>query len=769
MLLLQPPFQIIEGAAVFRDHANERQFYFMPATPKLSTVRDATTGVDVPQIQLLKFRGNAGNGGLLTFQVDLGLEQERLGAIAAELKRIHRLTDEPLLAPVILENGTVRLIILGNATPPTSGSPTGTRPSPGDEEEPRFVIKINQPATPALYGDNQAIFSVELDENGVQLVEASLLGELMPIGVVYSLDFLALRPAFTVKVTADWQRVQSRLEEKFSADVLFSSVEIDTAVDKLIEERAIEIEVDSFLPEDEDTGSWVGRRDHAINDFKDMVTENFFQPSVDPMNEKEDDWDKFSNTAERLALLAASGGLAGSCKFGYVKRDLTRIDQKRLGLKMNERVTVKRSIYPQANLRGLTRVLRDAQGNIDLSRFVTEVTLDDDWFARRRLTAHALVDFDNDRVESVNVTLTYDGRPQTLRLTKAEPSGSREWNSVVGSHAMVRPVEYEYRVNFRDVDTAERPGMVGSALLSQVGDEFEVSPRGERLYFMDDIQFGAGQLDWNRFPQVFIEVRYDDPPNGIHLAETFLLNRDKPDATWKRFRRDPVVDEYQVRVTYLAADNRDILVDWRVTDQERLLVRDPRPSKRTVQVVPAVDWRLVAMVIVELRYTDEENGIDELRTLSFFDSPEDRGPKVFSANLANPDHRFVGYSATILLKDNRTLMVLPSMTAGSTVVVRADMIGHRVVALHAPKIDFATYGLVRLEAQMAYADRDAGLTYEDRFTFLSPADVNYFEFDYVSSARSQYSCKILSVLANGLVQERDLGSLDGSKLVLTLA
>ena len=40
MLFLKPPFHLIEGVAVFADHANERQFYFLPAMPRLTTVRE---------------------------------------------------------------------------------------------------------------------------------------------------------------------------------------------------------------------------------------------------------------------------------------------------------------------------------------------------------------------------------------------------------------------------------------------------------------------------------------------------------------------------------------------------------------------------------------------------------------------------------------------------------------------------------------------------------------------------------------------------------
>jgi hypothetical protein len=763
MLYLKPPFNIIEGAAVFADHANEQQFYFMPAAPHLTTIFDPVAGAAVPQIQLLKFRGGAGNGGFLTFEVNLGIEQERIDSIAMELKRLYSLRDNPILAPVVLEGGSVRLIILGHA------SDDSGKPLKDDEQQPRFVVKMEYAAKPALYGDNQAIFSVELDQEGVQLIEASLAqSELMPIGVVYSLDFYALRPAFTVSVSADWNRVQTHFNESFKAEVLFSSVEIDKVVDKLIEDQVINIEVDSFLPEGEDAGSWVGRRDQALNDFKDMVLDNFFKPSLEPMKEEKDGWDRFADTAERLALLGATGGWGGVAKFSYVQQDWTRIDQKRLNLKMSERVTVKRSIYPQATVKGLGKVLRDGQGHIDIGRFVQSVTLDDAWFTKRKLKSYSLIDFDNDKVDSVNVTLLYQGEPRTIRLTKTDLFGEREWNSAIVGNTMVRPVEYEYRVNFRGVDTADRPGMLVSPRLTTVGDEFEISPRGERLYFMDDIQIGAGLLPWDRFPQVSVEVRYRDQANGISLAETFVLSKDKPDATWKRFRLNPDAGQYDVRVTFLAIDHRDIQLDWTSTDQERLIIRDPRPLKRTVQIAPAVDWRLVAMIFVELRYLDEANGVDEQQTLAFFDTPTDRVPRAFSVNLVDANQRLVNYAATIVLKDNRTITVPKSMTTGSTIILRTDMSGHRIVTVAAPDVDFLAHGILRIEAELSYSDLDAGLTFNDRFTFRNGRELNFFEFDYAAPEQSTYSCKVLLVLTNGLVQENNLGRLSGDRLVLPL-
>jgi hypothetical protein len=331
---------------------------------------------------------------------------------------------------------------------------------------------------------------------------------------------------------------------------------------------------------------------------------------------------------------------------------------------------------------------------------------------------------------------------------------------------MVRPVEYEYRVNFRGVDTAERPGTVISSKRTTVGDEFEVSPRGEQLYFVDDIIIGAGTLPWDRYPQVEVEVRYNDPAHGIRLAESFLLTKDKPEATWKRFRLDPALEKYEVRIAYLAADHRDVQGEWTETDQERLVIRDPRPMRRTIQLAPAVDWRLVSMIFAELRYLDEDNGIDEQSTLAFFDTPADRGPKSFSVNLADGRKRLVSYQATFVLKDNRTIVVPRSLTAGSMIILRTDMAGHRVVTVAPPDVDFAARGIVRLEAALAYADADNGLEFHDRFTFTNGRESALFEFDYATPLHSSYSCTSTAVLANGLVLERDMGSLGGDLVLL---
>jgi hypothetical protein len=74
MLYLNPPYHIIEGVSLFPDHADPLQYYYLPLMPHLTTVEENNRSI--PQIQLIKYRGRAGNGGFLNFDVNLGVDEK---------------------------------------------------------------------------------------------------------------------------------------------------------------------------------------------------------------------------------------------------------------------------------------------------------------------------------------------------------------------------------------------------------------------------------------------------------------------------------------------------------------------------------------------------------------------------------------------------------------------------------------------------------------------------------------------------------------------
>ena len=485
MLYLKPPYHIIHGISVFPDHDREDVFHFAPVAPHITRKLDPTTGDMVPQFQLLKYRGdNDLSGGFLTFSVDLSIDPLILDEVKKELRQMHGLRTAPILSPIHFEDGDVKLMILGAQ----SDSADDDDPQNPDEGTSRFVTAAHH-AKPALYGDNNAIFSVELDQNGVQLMETALAGNLSGIGIVYSLHFYALRPAYNVKVSVDWERTQTHFEESFSGRALVLSTDIATVVDKLIEDRVVKIEVDTFLAEGEDTGSFVGNRNQAIEEFKDMITESFFTPATPPGREADDTWNKVSDAANQVGMLVATGGWSGVASFTYRKIDTTQIDKKSMNLSMSERITMRKSIYPQAVLEGLMQI-KDANGQpMDLSRFVQEVTLDDPWFDRRRVTAHALADFDSAGIHAMNVEMSYDNKRESRRLSKDTPEAEADWASKITNGVMEDEVEYSYSVEFSGVDVAERPGRSTSPPMIAIGPFAEDGPVSQLSHHGRELRF----------------------------------------------------------------------------------------------------------------------------------------------------------------------------------------------------------------------------------------------------------------------------------------
>jgi len=772
MLYLESPL-VIEGVSVFKDHEDPLQFYYLPMMPRLTQLPDSRTGQKVPQISIIKFRGAAGNGGFLNFDCNIGVDQSTLDDVAQQLKQKMHLRENPRLGPVPLVDGRVRLLLFGASTPEvtqpagagagttvaTATSTTVTTSPTGSPTGPKFVTKIDQAAKPALFGDNQAAFSVALDQSGVTVLEKAMQGELSPIGIVYALDYIGLRPAYNVSVSVDWDRVQKHLDEKFSANTFFFSSDIETAVDKLIENRAIQINVDTFVPEEGDETGVLGRRDKAVEDVREMITSSFFTSSLDPVKEEKDS----SDTALKIIRGIATAGIdSKSALFSYKKIDYTRIDKKSLNFNMRERTTVRRSIYPQGHLRGLFQILRD--GGMNLDRFVTSVDLDDDYFERRRTKIISRADFEEDSIRSLDVRLNYDGTPKNVILDATTPTANLEWASQLVNGKMKREVTVNYKVTFKGIDNTERPATLTSPEQVTTLDNLEINPR--ELYAIVHVPIVALSFPFDRYPQIEVHTRYADPANAIRMDETFLLTKEKPEQAWKIFVRDPKLTQFDYKLIFRAANNRDIERPWVTSDEEQVFVRDPFPNKLRVDVVPNVPWTQVQDLFVDLQYEDKENNILQQDSLHF--APADAAAKAFTVELRNPALRRVSYNVSIIFTDGRLVEIPRSFTQQRRIIVNANMRGHRIVAIQPQAVDFKATKVRELKVETRYRDDEAGLSFADAFTFTSADDRASFEFDYVDAAKPAYEYRTNLVFTNGMSKAGDWQKSDKDDLIVPI-
>ena len=134
--------------------------------------------------------------------------------------------------------------------------------------------------------------------------------------------------------------------------------------------------------------------------------------------------------------------------------DITRIDRKKLNIDMSERTSVIRQIYPQGHLPGIVRAI-ESQG-LDWDRFISEVSLEDPFFQRRTVRVIPRADFETDQIESINVSLDYNGSVKNVILAPGAEEQGVEWMSSLEGGRMRAPVTVSYDVLFTTAAAAVR-------------------------------------------------------------------------------------------------------------------------------------------------------------------------------------------------------------------------------------------------------------------------------------------------------------------------
>jgi hypothetical protein len=726
MLLLDSRCAVLDGVSVFPDHVDPLQWYYLPSQPHL-TVVDGT-----PMFQLVGFRGSR-TGGLLSFDCNIGLEQPQIDALQQKIKSQFDLDGKPRLASVPPVDGTVRLIIMGA----DSASP---------EENAPFVVKAVHNAKPSLYNDNAASFSVLLDEGGYALVQGTLDAVILPIAVVYSLDYLALRPAYQVTLSIDWDRVQKHLDETFGAKLWIFSSEISKVVDELDESKAIDLRADTFVPED--TEGVIERRDAALIQVKAMITSAFFEPSLPPWKPDSpsgwvQDLKAIGEFAAQQAALAAGGPAAmiAPVTFSYKKTDYTRIDKKHLDVNFSERTTVRRSIYPQGHLASLFSAIAASPELKD--RLVREVQ-DSEFFKKRKLQALYRPNLGAPYIDSIDVRASYGGIARNALLTPDTWTASFEWLSDVQGGVMRREVDVSYDVRFKDADTSERPAELSSQPDTATADIVSLLPEDD-VFTVRSVSVLAERIPWTRFDSVEVHVRYRDEENKIDQRELFRLVEKKPDALWPMFVVDRDHTSYEVRTVMRAVDGNDVDSGWSVSDEEEIQVRNPFRA-RTLAVLASVSWTEIREIFVDVRYEDKLNDVLVEDTLHLNQTTT---PPPFVVDLRDPTQTAIEYTVTFSYVDGRVKQLPPSVTYEPRIIVDPKKHGHRVVELRAPA-DWKQRSVEKITLELRFEDFLENLSYAAQFELDDPDSRARFEFDYADVARNKYEWRSNVLFSNGL-------------------
>ena len=260
------------------------------------------------------------------------------------------------------------------------------------------------------------------------------------------------------------------LDTTYGHEGLFTDIQIQDTVEKLIEQQEIRFEVDTFVSEEEG-GTALERRDAATARVRDMITSAFFDSSLDPLHEPPDGWDKAARYYQVLLTAARVVGI----RRVLLSKDPLQADgfetprRRFLGTDDHQALDL-----PAGHLSGMFRLFRDG---LDPDRLIIFVDTDDPWFKRRKVRVISRADFDQ-RPRAVD--------HRHADLWKRDEDGASRQNEDRGrgrmavrlsGGAMLEPVMVRFDVALKPSNAGERPHTLISESSEVRGEAKEVDPR----------------------------------------------------------------------------------------------------------------------------------------------------------------------------------------------------------------------------------------------------------------------------------------------------
>ncbi len=767
MLYFHPPYYQYEGMTVLPDYSDPRQFYYFPNRPHLAVDEHGR-----PAIRFIAFKADLDQVGpdeehavgFLVFDTSLDWPEDVVRKVGRKLQNDLQLTDPPRLAPLLFKSGTVRLMFLdktttppepkkdGQATPPPSTPPT--KPAAADED--RWVTALEASGIPSLYGENRAIFSATLSKEATQLMYGAFSG-FVPAGVIYNLTFVAMQPAFNVHVEADWSQVYHYLAQRFSADLIFASIDIRDIVSELEENKLVTI-----------TASLEGVGEEGMEDefnevrkqLQDLVLDKFFKPAVNP-NEPKFDADDGGMIEDARSIRNLINCWPSA---GYSRVELNESEIRTISIDYTVSRAVERTIAPQAHLS-----LFFEDYSLTREQVVTVVEGDDAFWKETEFDLSINADFEHEGIAAVGVDVEYGQASNgsvpsawSFTLDKATPRVKRAaWYDEAAGHHF----RYRYTVFFAPNAVPGPQRSISSGWIEHDGSQVVITPSD--LYRLRQVEAQVVRsFPFDRYPQIYAHMQYKDANSNWTYSDSALLDQGNARlALAFRTAIDAPLD-VDYRYTYLRANNEMIEGAWQTTDEDMVLVQDPVPSQLLVRLVVAGDRTKIANLIVDFKYDDDANDVHENSSV-VMDSTTLSKPQQWTVQLANPTKRRYSYNQTLIdtdgnlsqtgwIEDERTTLPVGTVYA-RLMEVQPQLIGP---ALGAQQIE-------SIVLHLRYADEANGVSADKQIVFAQPGKGESWSVQLKDASARDYSYEVVYVLNSGF--ERRIGPISSRDTFLIIS
>ncbi|MEM7132925.1 MAG: hypothetical protein AAF702_41865 [Chloroflexota bacterium] len=585
MILLGRNQEVIEGITIFPDHdTTQNQFWYLSGPVRLAE-KDGDS-----VFTLLKYQQADNEGaGFAMFEVNIGLPED------VERKIRSKLPEGATLSAVPFNQGIVKTMVLDESI--------------GD-------------SPPTLYGDNTAIFSLPLDEVQTPLLEQAFEGEAQPIGVVYDLEFTAMRPTLDVKLEADLSRVYSELQASIGFEGVIPTdppFMLDTSIEagfqKLVQEGAINMEVFTFV-DDEDVKA---QREEALRLFMDVLLKEWFEPTlalpkITDTNDK-DDLPIVGSTNEGEEGEGNDTGIGDDIEdivdaaqeiMPTVKVKLRAVHQeelKKVSYRFSGAQTTTRKYYPQGFFSRLLKDVKSGKG-------IVAVDIDDPFFRTISIDVQApQINYEKYGLQSVHFAAQYPDRSIASRIFDKDTPSHAEPIKFAVNRAL--DTDYSYQVQYNFLPDA---GWDGEHLTKELPwqvteDRSQVLIPHQHIGFLDINVSLERNYYWGNIQEVQVHLNYKSPDSDWSKQEVLYFNPDsETEQHWRVRLNAPTANpEYSYSLLYRMNDDTTEETAVVTSVIPGVAVPDLTKKKLDVEVEPLLDPAIDKWAYLDIKYEDPDN------------------------------------------------------------------------------------------------------------------------------------------------------------------
>ena len=600
MLSLETPAVQVGGVLVFADHADPNQFYYAAPNPQIAKTGGRAMFDVFSYAVELKHSPLSGTNipaelgaGFLTMGVECVLPAAKKAQALNELAdRLDRDPSTMGLDPIPYTKGSVSVIALDAASGAAASSAASTAATtPG---RPTFVEQIVGTGTPSLLGDLRSIFSLSLSQQGVVFLQGLYEQGAAPVGVVYDLKFLGLRPAVDAEIHADVSKIYEEFGGKASVGYAqYFRAEVEDTITKLKQRGVIDIKITTQAVGEEATKA----TELALSLFKDKIIQELFKPTAAP----------------QVPNLGALGGLTAATTQpqSIVSLSLKMKSEEELrtiDFKFSQRAPEERTHAPQGFITTLMSAneVRERIHHVDLASPFFELL-------EVLVTGPSDEEFAALSLRSVTAELTYgkpgDPVPQETESLLFRPgaTGDRTWAvKRRGRPSLAYTVDLVYEFS-RDGSVDGDSLTYRTGPRERTGRTFSIRPYDDVSVL--DVEVELGRLpDGVRDVDVTLEYKSEDFDARQQLRLPTAQVPPLAQRRWQVRTRQHDGDSYQATAV-LTFDDGAVLPLPPVTSTERLLRVDaPFTATRQLLIQPAVTAADVSAITVEVAYDDDKAG-----------------------------------------------------------------------------------------------------------------------------------------------------------------